>query len=161
MLSFKYNTVNYSTGVDDSKLTANSIVYTPGDFRAFPVGSVGGTVTAGASIYIALASQYDGIPNGYSNPLPSLKIKDVLIDGLHGLDLGTGATNIPASALINFPITTVIPTSISDAKPDIVVSQIASPTASGDTLYFINSSGAVVGNKLSINWTTINPLGTR
>ena len=27
-------------------------------------------------------------------------------------------------------------------------------------MYFINSSGTVVGNKVAINWTTINPLGT-
>lgn len=160
MLSFKYNTVVYSTGVDDSKLTANSITYTAGDFRAFPIATVGGTVTSGASIYIALASRYDGIPNGYSNPLPYLKIKDVLIDGVHGLDLGTGATNIPASALINFPISTVISSSISDAKPDIVVSQVASPTSTGDTLYFVDNTGTIVGSKISINWTSINTLGT-
>jgi len=160
VLSFKYNSVIYSTGVDDVKLNSNSITYTAGDFRAFPVSSVGGTVTGGASIYIALASQYDGIPNGYSNPLPSLKIKDVLIDGIHGLDIGTGATNIPASALVNFPINAILSSSINDAKPDILVSQIASPTSSGDTLYYINSSGAVVGNKIAINWTTISKLGT-
>lgn len=160
VLSFKYNTVTYSTGVNDSRLTTNAVTYTAGDFRAFPVASVGGTVTGGASIYIALASLYDGVPNGYSNPLPSLKIKDVLIDGVHGLDLGTGATNIPASALVNFPISTVIPDAINDAKPDIVVSQIASPTASGDTLYFVNSVGTIVGNKVSINWTVISKLGT-
>ncbi|MFT3910181.1 MAG: hypothetical protein QM737_12200 [Ferruginibacter sp.] len=159
VLSFKYNSVVYSTGVDDSKLTANSITYTAGDFRAFPVATVGGTITA-SSIYIALASRYDGVPNGYSSPLPSLRIKDVLIDGIHGLDLGTGATNIPASALINFPISTVNAAAISDAKPDIVVSQIAQPTSTGDTLYFIDNSGTVVGNKLAINWTTISTLGT-
>ncbi|MEO6671444.1 MAG: T9SS type A sorting domain-containing protein [Ferruginibacter sp.] len=160
VISFKYNSVIYSTGVDDSKLTTNSISYTAGDFRAFPIATVGGTVSSGSSIYIALASRYDGIPNGYSNPLPSLRMKDVLIDGMHGLDIGTGATNIPASALINFPISTVNVPSIGDAKPDIVVSQIAQPTSTGDTLYFINSSGTVVGNKVAINWTTINPLGT-
>ena len=160
VLSFKYSGVTYSTGVDDNKLNTNSISYTAGDFRAFPVATVGGTVTSGGSIYVALASRYDGIPNGYSNPLPHLKIKDVLIDGVHGLDLGTGATNIPASALVNFPINTVISGSISDAKPDILVSQIASPTSTGDTLFFTNSSGVVVGNKIAINWTSISTLGT-
>ncbi len=160
LLSFKYAGVNYSTGVDDNKLTTNSISFTPVNYRAFPVATVGGTITSGASIYIALASRYDGIPNGYSNPLPSLKIKDVLIDGLHGLDLGTGATNIPASALVNFPISSVISSSINDATPDILVSQIAQPTSTGDTLYFVTSSGAVVGNKIAINWTTVSKLGT-
>ena len=160
VLSFKYNSVVYSTGVDDSKLNANGVSYTVGDFRTFPVATVGGTVTSRGSIYIALASRYDGVPNGYSNPLPSLRIKDVLIDRIHGLDIGTGATNIPASALVNFPLSTVNSSSIADAKPDILVSQIASPTSTGDTLYFINSSGTVVGNKVAINWTTINPLGT-
>ena len=160
VLSFKYSAVTYSTGVDDNKLTTNGVSFTAGDFRAFPVATVGGTVTGGASIYVALASRYDGIPNGYSNPLPYLKIKDVLIDGIHGLNLGTGATNIPASALVNFPISTVISGSIADAKPDILVSQIASPTSTGDTLFFTNSSGTVVGNKIAINWTSISTLGT-
>lgn len=160
LLCFKYNTVNYSTGVDDSKLTANSITFTAGDYRAFPISTVGGTVSSGGSIYIALASQYDGVPNGYSSPYPYLRMKDVLIDGVNGLNLGTGATNIPASALVNFPISTIITSSIADAKPDIVVSQIAQPTSTGDTLYFVNSSGTVVGSKVAINWNVISRLGT-
>ncbi|MEI2750909.1 MAG: T9SS type A sorting domain-containing protein [Ferruginibacter sp.] len=160
LLCFKYNTVNYSTGVDDNKLTANSVTFTAGDYRAFPISTVGGTVSSGGSIYIALASQYDGVPNGYSSPYPYLRMKDVLIDGVNGLNLGTGATNIPASALVNFPISTVITSSIADSKPDIVVSQIAQPTSTGDTLYFVNSSGVVVGSKVSINWNVISRLGT-
>ncbi|MEO8415878.1 MAG: immunoglobulin domain-containing protein, partial [Ginsengibacter sp.] len=160
LLSFKYNSIVYSTGADDNKLSANGISYAPGDFRGFPIATIGGTITGGTSVYIALASRYDGIPNGFSNPWPSLKMNDVLIDGIHGLDLGTGVTNIPASAIINFPISTVKTPAISDAQPDIVVTQIADPSATGDTLYFINSSGAVVGNKLSINWTAINKVGT-
>ena len=160
VLSFKYHNVNYSTGVNDTKLTDSSIVYTAANFRAFPVATVGGTVTSGGSIYIALAGNYDGVPSGFSSPLPSLKIRDVLIDGLHGLDLGTGATNVPASALINFAVTGIITPAVSDSTPDILVSQIADPSAAGDTLYFVNSSGIVVGNKIPINWTLYSLLGT-
>ena len=158
VLCFKYNNVNYSTGVNNTRLTDSSITYTAANFQAFPVATVGGVVVSG--VYIALAGNYDGVPNGYSNPLPSLKIKDVLIDGIHGLDLGTGVTNVPASALINFPVNSITSAAITDAEPDILVSQIASPSSNGDTLYFVNSSGTLIGNKIPINWTLYNPLGT-
>ncbi|MEO8110252.1 MAG: immunoglobulin domain-containing protein, partial [Ginsengibacter sp.] len=160
VLSFKYNSVIYSTGVNDAKLTTNSVTYTAANFRAFPVASVGGTVAS--STYIALASNYDGIPNGFStSPLPSLKIRDVLIDGIHGLDLGTGVTNVPASALINFPVSGVSSAAISDAEPDILVSQIAQPDPTfADSLYFVNSTGVVVGNKIGVRWTSYSPLDT-
>lgn len=160
LLSFKYNSVVYSTGANDNKLDANGISYVAGDFRGFPITSIGGKVTSGTSVYAALASKYDGVPNGFSNPLPSLKMNDVLIDGIHGLDLGTGVTNIPASSIITFPVTAVQMYAISDEQPDIVMTQIADPSANGDTLYFIDSAGAIVGNKIAINWSTVSKLGT-
>lgn len=158
VLCFRYNNVNYSTGVNNTRLNDSSITYTAANFLAFPVATVGGVV--GSGVYIALAGNYDGVPNGYGNPLPSLKIRDVLIDGIHGLNLGTGVTNVPASALINFPVTSITTAAIADAEPDILVSQIASPSSNGDTLYFVNSSGTLVGNKIAINWTLYNTLGT-
>jgi hypothetical protein len=158
LLSFKYSGTTYSTGVNDGRLTTMGVTYTAGSFRAFPVGTVGGNVAS--QTYVALASSADGVPNGYANPVPWLKIKDVLIDGINGLNIGTGATNIPASALVNFPITSVISSAISDTKPDVLVSQIAQPTSTGDTLFFVDGSGGVVGNKIAINWNTINYVGT-
>ncbi|MEP7165297.1 MAG: immunoglobulin domain-containing protein [Ferruginibacter sp.] len=157
LLSFKYNNVVYSTGANDAKLNDSSIIYTAANFQAFPVVSVGGVV--GSGVFIALAGNYDGVPNGYSNPLPSLKIKDVLIDGLHGLDLGTGVTNVPASALISFPVNSITTSAISDAEPDILVSQIASPSSNGDTLFFVDGTGSLVGNKIPINWLLYTSLG--
>src|SRR5664279_2666303 len=44
LLSFTYNSVVYSTGADDNKLTTNGISYTPGDFRGFPIATIGGTI---------------------------------------------------------------------------------------------------------------------
>jgi hypothetical protein len=158
LLAFKYNNIIYSTEVNNAKLNDSSITYTSVNFQAFPVATVGGFVISG--VYIALAGNYDGVPNGYSNPLPSLKIKDVLIDGLHGLDLGTGVTNVPASALINFPVNSISGAAISDAEPDILVSQVAAPSSNGDTLYFVNSAGTLIGNKIAINWNLYNPVGS-
>ena len=158
VLSFKYNGTRYSTGVNDTRLTDSSIAYTAANFQALPIGTVGGVVVS--ATYIALASNYDGNSSGYSNPYPSLKIRDVLVDGVHGLDIGTGVTNVPAAALISFPVNSVATAAISDAVPDILVSQIASPTSTGDTLYFVNSSGTLVGNKIAINWTNYKLLGT-
>ena len=158
LLAFKYNNVVYSTGANNQRLNDSSVSYSTANFQAFPVATVGGIIISG--VYIALAGNYDGVPNGYSNPLPGLRIKDVLIDGLNGLDLGTGVTNVPASALISFPVSTITSASINDAEPDIIVSQIASPSSNGDTLYFVDAGGALVGNKIAINWTLYNPLGT-
>ncbi|MEO6637584.1 MAG: immunoglobulin domain-containing protein, partial [Ginsengibacter sp.] len=160
LLSFKYNSVIYSTGADDNNLDAHGLSYIAGVFRGFPITTIGGTVTSGTSVYAALASRYDGVPNGFSNPLPSLKMNDVLIDGIQGLDLGTGVTNIPASAIITFPVTAVKTFAIADEQPDIIMTQIADPSSNGDTLYFVDSVGQVIGNKIAINWAIVSKVGT-
>ena len=79
---------------------------------------------------------------------------------LHGLNLGTGVTNVPASAPLQISVSSITTAAISDAIPDILVSQIASPSSGGDTLYFVNNSGIVVGNKVRIDWTMYKLLGT-
>lgn len=162
VVAFKIGSTIYSTGINNSLLASKNITYTAGNFKALPITSITGTITSGAPIYIALAGNYDGNPTGYSNPLPTVKMKDVLTDGTNGLDIGTGTTNIPATATMTFPVQSVDVNSISDAKPDILYTQIASPSTTGnkDILYFANSSGTMIGNTVSVNWGSVPSLGT-
>jgi len=159
VLGFKYAGTVYSTGVNDATLTSNGVAFTSMLFNALPFASVGGTVSSGTSTYIALGTQYDGVTNGYGVPLPSLRILDVLTDGINGLNIGTGVTNVPVTSLFNYPVTNVNIAAISDGRPDIVYTQTAQPTGSGDSLYFVNSSGAVVGNKIYLVWTAVSSVG--
>ncbi|MGI8634380.1 MAG: immunoglobulin domain-containing protein [Segetibacter sp.] len=161
VLAFKAGTQIYSTGVNNSVLTSKGVAYTTGNFKALPITSITGTVP-GPPIYMALAGNYDGVPNGFSTPLPTVKMKDVLTDGINGLDIGTGVTKIPSSAVMTFQVQSIDVNSIADAKPDILYTQIADPTTTNnlDVIYFANSSGAIVGNSVTVNWSTVPSLGT-
>ncbi|MCW3108867.1 MAG: hypothetical protein JWQ09_3373, partial [Segetibacter sp.] len=161
VVAFKVGSTIYSTGVNNSLLTSKSISYTAGNFKALPITSITGTVP-GPPIYIALAGNYDGVSNGYSTPLPIVKMKDVITDGINGLDIGTGVTNIPSSAVMTFPVQSIDVNSIADAKPDVLYSQIADPTATGalDSIYFVNSAGKIVGKSVTLNWSLVPSLGT-
>jgi len=160
VLAFKAGTEFYSTGVNNAILNNKGLTYTTGNFKALPITSITGTVTSGSPIYIALAGNYDGVPNGYSNPLPNVRMKDVLTDGINGLNIGTGTTNIPSSAIMTFPVESIDANSITDEKPDILYTQIADPSASNDVLYFVNASGVMVGSSVAVNWSTVPSLGT-
>ena len=161
VLAFKLGTVLYSTGVDNSILTSNAITYTNGNFKSLPITSINGVTTSTAISVIALAGNYDGVTNGFSNPLPTVKMKDVLTDGINGLNIGTGVIDVPVSARLTFPVQSIDSNSIADAKPDILFTQIANiPTGYNDTMYFVNSSGVIVGNKIVVSWSTVPSLGT-
>ena len=89
VLAFTYNSIIYSTGVNDALLTSKGVTYSAGSFKALPITSIGGLVTSSSSTYIALGALYDGVNNGYSTPLPSLRMIDVLNDGINGLNIAT------------------------------------------------------------------------
>ncbi len=158
VLAFTYNSVTFSTGVNDNLLTTKGVTYTASNFKALPVTSIGSTVAS--STYIALGTLYDGVNNGFSNPLPSERMIDVLTDGINGLNIGTGVTNIPAAAAITFPVNSIDVNSINDSKPDILFSQTAQPTGAGDKLYFVDNSGDTVGTSVSVTWTSVPVLGS-
>ncbi len=158
VLAFTYNSTTFSTGVNDALLTTEGVTYTAANFKALPVTSIGSTVAS--STYIALGTLYDGVNNGFSNPLPSVRMIDVLTDGINGLDIGTGVTNIPSAASITFPVTSIDINSINDSKPDILYSQTAQATGAGDKLYFVNNSGAIIGDTVSVTWTSVPVLGS-
>jgi hypothetical protein len=160
VLAFKAGTQMFSTGIKDSVLNSNGISYVPGNFKALPISSIDATVTANSSIFIALAALYDGNPTGYSTPPPGVKMRDVLTDGINGLDIGTGVTNIPAGGTLTFGVKDIVASQITDSKPDILYTQIADPSGASDILYFTNSSGVRIGNTVSVSWTSVSSLGT-
>jgi len=161
LLSFKYNDVTYSTGVNDNALSSNGVVYSPAQFKALPVSIDG--LSSGSSLYVAMASKIDGTSVSALFNHDFIKnntIQSVLTDGINGLDLGTGYTNLPSNAVSNYMISAIEPSKISDQTPDILITQIAElggqPT---DTYRFVDENGNIVGNSYSINLSKIAPLG--
>ncbi len=145
----------------DTKL--GSANYAKGSYHALPVSNIGGTVIAGGATYIATASKNDGDSTkaAYKSPYPTIHIADVLTDGKNGLDLGTGVTNLPSGGRISFDIKSLSAKAATDTIPDLVLTQIATPTASvADTIYFYDATGKIVGNKKLVTWTNVSKLGT-
>jgi len=160
LLAFRYNNVIYSTGANDARLTANGVSFTPSSYRALPVAGISGN-NPGGSVYLALAKKVDGSTN-VANPVAvsSMTLSNALTDGVRGLDLGTGFTNLPSSANLTFNVFSIDTNRISDAEPDFILTQIAQPVSGNDIFSLVDASGTVVGNTFTQNMTLLNPFGT-
>ncbi|GEP51277.1 hypothetical protein FNO01nite_19490 [Flavobacterium noncentrifugens] len=164
MLAFSNGGVVYTTGVNDLAITLANLLQPTnfGDYRALPINAITGN-TVGNANYLALGTKIDGDANAsnYLSPVVStLKVRDVLTDGTKGLDLGTGVTNISSSMILDFAVSNIVTAAISDAKPDILVTQIASPTTVVDIYAFTDASGNIVGNPVQANLSAIDAIGT-
>lgn len=157
VLSFTYNNVRYSTGANDSLLTAKGLTYSIADFRALPMESITGAVNGNTKI--GLGEMYDGVTNGPSNPRPINSIPKYLQDGLKGLDIGTCVANLPAGTM-NFPVTSLKSAAVGDGVPDLLITQTADPSATGlDRYEFTDINGNRVGNAVDIVLINILPVG--
>ena len=164
LLSFTYDGVTYSTGVNDGRLNINLVNYVPGNYRAIPVaGLLGSLASNTTSTLLAMASLKDGNPTQGVSTHPNINgktIRDVLIDGVRGLDLGTGVTNLPVSSVMTFGIQSIKETGIADVEPDILITQIAQPGAANtDTYSFIDLNGAIIGNAITQTQSSLSQLG--
>ncbi len=160
LLGFTHNGVTYATGVDNAKLTNNSISFVPSTFKALPVAAIAG-FAAGGSVYVSLASKVDGSANtAYIAGASAYTIKQALIDGPNGLDMGTGVTNLPNTAHMTFQIYNIDATKASDAEPDLILTQIASPSSSNDEFAFLDETGNIVGNAFIQDMTHLPRFGT-
>lgn len=160
LLGFTHNGVTYATGVNNSRLTNNGISFVPAIFKALPVAAIAGNATGGAN-YIALASRVDGsATSAYVAGAANFTIKNALIDGINGLDLGTGVTNLPQTANMTFQIYNIDASKASDAEPDLILTQIADPSSSNDEFSFLDAAGNVVGNTFIQNMNHLPRLGT-
>jgi hypothetical protein len=159
LLGFTYNGSFYSTGASDSTLTARGISFTPGNYRAFPVSGIAGTYSSGA-VYLAIANKVDGNPTlGNLAGVSSATIRSVLIDGVRGLDLGTGVTNLPTTAIMTFNLSSISIPTIADAEPDILITQIADPSVGNDRFEFVDAAGVTVGTFLTQDMTALPTFG--
>ncbi|MBL0912242.1 MAG: hypothetical protein IBJ09_07695 [Bacteroidia bacterium] len=156
LLAFTYDSVRYSTGVNDAVLTANGLTFTPRIYKAIGVSAVPGTLTTNTKL--GLGALYDGVNPGPSVPAPSAALSYYLMDGPQGLNLGTGIANLPVGFL-SFDVNNMQAGNIGDGIPDIIITQIASPSATADKYSFRNASGQLVDNEVSINLSALNVLG--
>ncbi|MGQ2984437.1 MAG: immunoglobulin domain-containing protein [Flavobacterium sp.] len=173
VVGFRYGGVLYSTGSEPAVAnvltaagfasgngtTANT--YLPGNFRALPVKSISGTVPASNSsnpCLIILGNKTDGSSTTAVHTAPSvtgLSPRDVLIDGIRGMGIGSGVTNLPTYSVLSFQSGNIVNdnTVLTDAIPDILVSQIASPSGEFDVFSFIDVNGNIVGNPVQIGFS--------
>ena len=161
LLAFTHNGVTYSTGVNNAILTNNSINFTPAVFKALPVAAIAGVASGSGSTYVALASKVDGSASSAFVPgATAYTIKQSLIDGINGLNLGTGVTNLPNTAVMTFQVYNVNAARATDAEPDIILTQIASPSSSNDVFTFLDGSGNPVGTSFTQDMTLLPKFGT-
>ncbi|MGV3461498.1 MAG: T9SS sorting signal type C domain-containing protein [Flavobacterium sp.] len=167
MLGFEYMGTIYSTGsaTATNVLTANSVAFQNGNYRALPINNLTGNVVTGATnpTLIALASKIDGSATTRVATAPAvvgLSVRDVLIDGIRGLDLGTGITNLPSTSVLLFNASNILSSGINDNIPDILVSQIATPSDNSFSIYaFVDENGNIVGNPVQISLAAVPAVG--
>ncbi|MCA8830042.1 T9SS type A sorting domain-containing protein [Hymenobacter pini] len=157
LLAFSLNGIRYSTGVDDALLSTNNLAFTAAQFKALPVLALSGTI--GSNTKVGLGALYDNVANGASSPPPANDIPFYLRDGRNGLNLGTGAANVPSGTL-DFSISEVVASALGDGTPDILVTQIADPAGSQDQYQFLDANNQVIGNTVTVTFTSIDPVGS-
>ncbi|MFD1016963.1 T9SS type A sorting domain-containing protein [Winogradskyella rapida] len=161
LLGFKMNNgVIYSTGVDDDLLEdeltdlgvdiTDATQYVSQEFNAY--SSRGITGKPHGSNYLAMADKVDGVINGrVLNSSVLATVYDVIIDGVNGLDLGTGITNFNKDAEIKFYSGNGNVGAL-DAIPDLIITQMAQPGGSNnqDVYYYSDPDGNVVGRPVKL-----------
>lgn len=154
VLGFRYGSTIYSTGANDTILTNRSISFTSALWNALPINNLTGTTTKAVIVY---AASNDG--NRTSAINPNKTMKDMLIDGKRGLDIGTGVANFDND--IEFTVTDIDTSKIADSEPDILLTQVAQPSNSTpDLYYFSDSLGNRIGNVVSAISNQVPVLGT-
>ncbi|HEY1201435.1 MAG TPA: T9SS type A sorting domain-containing protein [Niastella sp.] len=157
VVAFSYNNKRYSTGVNDSLLTARNETFIAGKYKAMPVNRITGAVTSNTKC--GLGEMYDGVHSGASATAPVNDLAKYMTDGIKGLDLGTCIANLPVGDLY-FSITDLKAPMIGDTVPDILITQVADPSGSNfDGYEFLDVNGNRVGNKLDVDLSNMPVLG--
>ncbi|MBX0289863.1 T9SS type A sorting domain-containing protein [Hymenobacter sp. HSC-4F20] len=156
LLSFEVNGTRYSTGVDDALLRSRGLAFTPGDYRALPVAAINSALTSNTKV--GVGARFDKVTNGASSPPPANGLATYLRDGRRGLNLGTGAANIPKGTL-TFTVNSISTSFVGDQVPDILVTQFADPADARDQYQFTDAQDNVIGNTVTVVFTDIPPVG--
>lgn len=157
LLAFTVGSTTYSTGVNDAILTTNNVPFSPEAFKALPVASIpsGGVLGVGNN-YGGFAGQPAGQPVPVTNNFASY-----LMDGIQGLDLGTGIYNSPVGAERKYTVSSANASAIG-GSPDIIINQIGQPPSSteNDILRFYDAAGNTVGNTVTVDVSALPIVGT-
>ncbi|WP_433764996.1 DUF7507 domain-containing protein [Flavobacterium ginsenosidimutans] len=166
LLAFEWRGKTFSTGVDDSKLTANAVTFEAQNFRALKIQTLG----VNSITYFLQGSMIDGSASAATLTPPLAGAASTgserasrLTDGNNGLSLGTGIANIPSgSSEFKIGTNNLNLVGINDNIPDIIVTQVADPggASSADIFKFVDASGNTVGNQLSVNFSSVSVIGT-
>lgn len=156
LLSFSFNGLRYSTGVNDALLASHGNSFVSGDYRSLPVQSINGVVNSNTKV--GVGAMYDGVPVGPSNPAPANNLPYYLTDGQKGLNIGTCIANLPAGTLF-FSVGSINPAYIGDGIPDVVITQTADPSTTFDRYEFTDINGTKIGNHKDIVLNSITPVG--
>ncbi|MDP5081035.1 MAG: hypothetical protein NWP87_00155, partial [Winogradskyella sp.] len=161
LLAFTVAGVTYSTGVNDALLDAdnngvfdiagaNGKSYTPQVFKAYSTNGVSGFPKN--DNYLLMADEIDGaIDATILNAQVSATAYDVIIDGVNGLDMGTGIANFNQDTDVRFFSGNGIVGAVSDNIPDLIITQIATPGLTGtDLYYYADIDGNIVGRPIRL-----------
>ncbi|MDO5290003.1 MAG: hypothetical protein Q4F13_10285 [Pseudomonadota bacterium] len=165
LLGFTTSAGTFSTGVNDSALSANSVSFSPQVFRALPVPGVTQPLSTGSNV-IGIASHWGGVDQAAAYPggdVPSnagRPLSYYLDDGTQGLEMATAVFNIPTANTLRVAINGAGITNavIGDGVPDIVLTQTGDPAGS-ETLGFYDASGNLVGTALSVSFGSVASVG--
>ncbi|TXD82179.1 hypothetical protein ESY86_15200 [Subsaximicrobium wynnwilliamsii] len=156
LLAFTYDGITYSTGVKDSRLSDNEVTFTPQKFKAYSTNGVQGKIKR--EHYLITGDAVDGnISTNESATITSSTIKGFgifksIIDGVNGLDLGTGITNFNKDVTVKFFSGNGQVGAISDNIPDLVITQIADASdGSSDIYYYADEFGSIVGRPIRLD----------
>ncbi|WP_179336913.1 hypothetical protein [Winogradskyella ludwigii] len=150
LLAFTIDGVTYSTGVNDALLDLKSISYTAQNYQAYSTNGITGFPHR--DNYLLMADEIDGaIDATILNAQVSATAYDVIIDGVNGLDLGTGIANFNKEASVRFFSGNGIFGAVNDNIPDLVITQIANSNGNlTDVYYYADLDGNIIGRPVRL-----------
>ncbi|WP_165590530.1 SdrD B-like domain-containing protein [Chryseobacterium aquaticum] len=151
-----HNPITYSTGVNDAALVTAGVNFQTGTFISLPIYNI---PNPGTSTFIGVGQAFGG--NGNVSPVPvHNNMVEYLSDGLNGLGLGSAIFNIPQGSSISLNTMGIVPASIGDGIPDLIFTQMGSPSSANDTFYFQDANGNMVGTVYSVAFSTVPSIGS-
>lgn len=151
-----HSPITYSTGVNDAALVTAGVNFQTGTFISLPIYNI---PNPGTSTFIGVGQAFGG--NGNVSPVPvHNNMVEYLSDGLNGLGLGSAIFNIPQGSSISLNTMGIVPASIGDGIPDLIFTQMGSPSSANDTFYFQDANGNMVGTVYSVAFSTVPSIGS-
>jgi hypothetical protein len=158
LLAFTIDEQTYSTGVDDARLDdpngdgnfSDAIPYTAQEYKAYSTNGVSGFPN-NANLLL-MADAIDGALNAsVLNAQVSATAYDVIIDGVNGLDMGTGIANFNRDTSVRFFSGNGIFGAVTDNIPDLLITQIANSSGNQtDVYYYADLDGDIVGRPIRL-----------